>query len=134
MAARPAVAFLGLGALGSPMATNLLQAGFPLSVWNRTRQAEVALAAAGAGRASTPAAAAAGAELIALCLSDDAAVEAVLFGPDGVAAGAAPGCLVIDFSTITASSSGSTTATGTYMRVKRTVFQKAPPEVDTKRR
>jgi 3-hydroxyisobutyrate dehydrogenase-like beta-hydroxyacid dehydrogenase len=100
MAARPAVAFLGLGALGSPMATNLLQAGFPLSVWNRTRQAEESLAAAGAGRASTPAAAAAGAELIALCLSDDAAVEAVLFGPDGVAAGAAPGSLVIDFSTI----------------------------------
>lgn len=100
MAARPAVAFLGLGALGSPMATNLLQAGFPLSVWNRSRQAEEALAAAGAGRASTPAAAAAGAELIALCLSDDAAVEAVLFGPDGIAAGAAPGSLVIDFSTI----------------------------------
>jgi 3-hydroxyisobutyrate dehydrogenase-like beta-hydroxyacid dehydrogenase len=96
----PSVAFLGLGALGSPMTTNLLQAGFPLTVWNRTRQAEDPLAAAGAGRASTPAAAAAGAELIALCLSDDAAVEAVLFGPEGVAAGAAPGSLVIDFSTI----------------------------------
>ena len=104
IAARPPVAFLGLGALGTPMATNLLQAGFPLSVWNRSRQAEEPLAAAGAGRASTPAAAAAGAELIALCLSDDAAVEAVLFGADGVAAGAAPGAtpgaLVIDFSTI----------------------------------
>jgi 3-hydroxyisobutyrate dehydrogenase-like beta-hydroxyacid dehydrogenase len=99
-AVRPAVAFLGLGALGGPMATNLLQAGFPLTVWNRTPRAEESLAAAGAGRASTPAAAAAGAELIALCLSDDAAVEAVLFGPDGVAAGAAAGALVIDFSTI----------------------------------
>jgi len=100
MAARPAVAFLGLGALGSPMAANILQAGFPLTVWNRTRQAEEPLATAGAGRASSPAAAAAGAALIALCLSDDAAVEAVLFGPDGVAAGAAAGGLVIDFSTI----------------------------------
>jgi len=98
--ARPAMAFLGLGALGSPMAANLLQAGFPLTIWNRTRQAEESLAAAGARRASTPAAAAAGAQLIALCLSDDAAVEAVLFGPEGVAAGAAPDCLVIDFSTI----------------------------------
>jgi 3-hydroxyisobutyrate dehydrogenase-like beta-hydroxyacid dehydrogenase len=100
MAARPAVAFLGLGALGSPMAANLLQAGFPLTVWNRTRQAEEPLAAAGARRASTPAAAATGSELIALCLSDDAAVEEVLFGPDGVAAGTAAGGLVIDFSTI----------------------------------
>jgi len=100
MAARPAVAFLGLGALGSPMAANILQAGFPLTVWNRTRQAEEPLATAGAGRASSPATAAAGAALIALCLSDDAAVEAVLFGPDGVAAGAAAGGLVIDFSTI----------------------------------
>ena len=100
MAARPAVAFLGLGALGSPMAANILQAGFPLTVWNRTRQAEEPLATAGAGRASSPATAAAGAALIALCLSDDAAVETVLFGPDGVAAGAAAGDLVIDFSTI----------------------------------
>lgn len=100
VSARPPVAFLGLGALGSPMATNLLQAGFPLTVWNRTRQAEEPLAAAGAGRASTPAVAVAGAELIALCLSDDTAVEAVLFGPEGVAAGATPGGLVIDFSTI----------------------------------
>ncbi|HYP04110.1 MAG TPA: NAD(P)-dependent oxidoreductase [Cyanobium sp.] len=98
--ARPPVAFLGLGALGSPMAANLLQAGFPLTVWNRTRQAEEPLAAAGARRASTPAAAATGSELIALCLSDDAAVEEVLFGPDGVAGGTAAGGLVIDFSTI----------------------------------
>jgi 3-hydroxyisobutyrate dehydrogenase-like beta-hydroxyacid dehydrogenase len=87
------------------MAANLLQAGFPLTVWNRTSQAEESLAAAGAGRASTPAVAAAGAELIALCLSDDEAVEAVLFGPEGAAAGTAPGCLVIDFSTIAAATS-----------------------------
>lgn len=94
------MAFLGLGALGAPMAANLLGAGFPLSVHNRTREREESLALAGARRADSPAAAVSTAALICLCLSDDAAVEAVLFGPVGVAEGAPAGSLVIDFSTI----------------------------------
>ena len=99
----PPVAWIGLGALGSPMADNLLTAGFPLTVYNRRRGREEPLAARGARRADSPAEAAAGAELIAVCVSDDAAVEAVLFGADpgaGVVAGARPGSLVIDCSTI----------------------------------
>lgn len=106
----PAVAWIGLGALGSPMADNLLTAGFPLTVHNRRREREEPLAARGARRAASPAEAAAGAELIAICVSDDAAVEAVLFGDTGsetpgaagagVVAGARPGSLVIDCSTI----------------------------------
>lgn len=102
---RSFVSFLGLGALGAPMAARLLAAGFGVTVHNRTRTAEEPLAAAGAGRAATAAAAAASAVLIALCLSDDSAVEQVLFGPGGVAEGAAPGSLVIDFSTIAAATS-----------------------------
>ncbi len=96
----PPVAFLGLGALGAPIAANLLAAGFPLTVHNRSRPAEEPLAAAGARRADSAAQAAGTADLIGLCLSDDTAVEAVLFGPGGVVGGAAPGALVIDFSTI----------------------------------
>ena len=117
----PPVAWIGLGALGSPMADNLLTAGFPLTVHNRRRRREEPLAARGARRAASPAEAAAGAELIAVCVSDDAAVEAVLFGGSaaatataasaagsappgptgaGVVAGARPGSLVIDCSTI----------------------------------
>ncbi len=99
------VGFIGLGALGAPMAANLLAQGFPLTVHNRHRERELPLAAAGARRGSTPAAAARGAAVLALCLSDDAAVAAVLLGEGGDAAvaavaGLAPGALVVDFSTI----------------------------------
>jgi 3-hydroxyisobutyrate dehydrogenase-like beta-hydroxyacid dehydrogenase len=91
----PSVAFLGLGCLGQPMAVNLLRAGVPLTVHNRTRAKEEALAAQGAQRAATPAAAVAEAEVVMLCLSDDAAVVEVLS-----AAPLRPGALVIDTSTI----------------------------------
>lgn len=99
------VGFIGLGALGAPMAANLLAQGFPLTVHNRSRERELPLAAAGARRAATPAAAAEGAAVLALCLSDDAAVAAVLLGegderPAAAVAGLAPGALVVDFSTI----------------------------------
>ncbi|WP_094584849.1 NAD(P)-dependent oxidoreductase [Synechococcus sp. BO 8801] len=99
------VGFIGLGALGAPMAANLLAQGFALTVHNRHRDRELPLAVAGATRAATPAAAARGAAVLALCLSDDAAVAAVLLGEggdgDGAAvAGLAPGALVVDFSTI----------------------------------
>lgn len=95
--ARPAVAFLGLGALGAPMAANLARAGFPLTVHNRSPGPEAALVAAGAVAARSAPAAAATAELICLCLSDDAAVGAVL---KSVAPSLAAGSLVLDFSTI----------------------------------
>jgi 3-hydroxyisobutyrate dehydrogenase-like beta-hydroxyacid dehydrogenase len=99
------VGFIGLGALGAPMAANLLARGFPLTVHNRSRERELPLAEAGARRAPTPAAAARGADVLALCLSDDAAVRAVLLGEGGAGeeaalAGLAPGSLVVDFSTI----------------------------------
>ncbi len=96
----PTVAFLGLGALGAPMATNLLAAGYPLLVHNRSRAKEDPLVAAGAQRAATPAAAAAAADLLCVCVSDGPDVEAVLFGPSGAIEGLRAGSLVIDFSTI----------------------------------
>ena len=64
----PATAFLGLGALGTPMAGRLLAAGVPLTVHNRSPQAQQAFEAAGARVASDPAAAVRGAALICLCL------------------------------------------------------------------
>ncbi|MEA5391092.1 NAD(P)-dependent oxidoreductase [Cyanobium gracile UHCC 0139] len=99
------IGFIGLGALGAPMACNLLAQGFPLTVHNRHRDRELPLAAAGARRAATPAAAAQGAAVLVLCLSDDAAVAAVLLGEGGESAvaalaGLAPGALVVDVSTI----------------------------------
>lgn len=94
------VAFIGLGTMGIPMAMNLLAAGHQLTVHNRSRDRELPLVDAGAQRADTPAAAAAAADIIVICVSDTPDVEAVILGPEGVITGAQPGSLVIDMSTI----------------------------------
>ena len=82
------------------MAANLLAAGVPLTVHNRSPERQQPLQTAGARVAGSPAKAAASAQIHALCLTDAAAVEAVLHGPSGLLAGAEPGGLIIDFSTI----------------------------------
>jgi len=93
------LAFLGLGAMGAPMATRLIDAGHDVTVWNRTRQR--AEAVDGAARvADSPADAAAGAEAAITMLATPDVVRDVLLGPDGVAAALAPGAIVIDMSTI----------------------------------
>jgi 3-hydroxyisobutyrate dehydrogenase-like beta-hydroxyacid dehydrogenase len=94
------VAFLGLGIMGQAMATNLVKAGHEVTVWNRTPGKFVE----GAGIAQTPAAAADGAEVIWLCVSDTAAVEQTLFGADGVEQSLAEGVIIADSSTISPSS------------------------------
>jgi len=93
------VAFLGLGIMGHAMATNLVKAGHEVTVWNRTPGKMVE----GAGIAPTPAAAAQGAEVIWLCVSDTTAVEKILFGPDGVEQSLAEGMIIADSSTISPS-------------------------------
>ena len=97
------VGFIGLGIMGRGMARNLLKAGFPLTVWNRTASRMDELVAEGATAAASPADLAAKCDIIITCVSDTPDVEAVLFGPDGVAAGARAGQLVIDCSTISPS-------------------------------
>jgi 3-hydroxyisobutyrate dehydrogenase len=99
------VAFLGLGTMGAAMAANLARAGFQVAAWNRTAGRAPELAELGVTTAATPAEAAASAEIVVVCVSDTPDVEAVLFGPDGVADGAKPGTLVIDCSTIAPSGS-----------------------------
>lgn len=93
------VAFVGLGAMGSRIAANLLQAGFTLKVYNRDRAKTAALAAQGAAVADSPAAAAQGAAFVVSIVADDAASRAVMLGEKGVLAGAAKGTVVIDSST-----------------------------------
>ncbi len=94
------VAVIGLGTMGAPMARHLLAAGHEVTVHNRTRSREEPLAAAGAGRAATPAEAAAAAEAVLTCVSDTPDLEHILLGPGGVAEGLAPGGLVVDCSTV----------------------------------
>lgn len=93
------VAFLGLGIMGRAMATNLAKAGHEVTVWNRTPGKEVE----GARTAASPAEAAQGVEAIWLCVSDTAAVESVLFGPNGVEQSLAEGMVIADSSTISPS-------------------------------
>ncbi|MEE8415731.1 MAG: NAD(P)-dependent oxidoreductase [Desulfobacterales bacterium] len=97
------VAFIGLGTMGIPMALNIINAGFDLTVHNRTREKEEAPANAGARRAGSPREAAAGAEVVITCVSDTPDVEAVILGENGVVHGAEAGSIVVDMSTISPS-------------------------------
>lgn len=91
-----AVAFLGLGAIGAPMAAHLSRRG-GLTVWNRTgARAEAFAAAHGCRAAATPREAATGASAVVTCLPTSAEVEALLDGPDGLLAGLAPGAILVD--------------------------------------
>jgi 3-hydroxyisobutyrate dehydrogenase len=90
------VAFLGLGAIGRPMAERVA-ARHPLVVWNRTAARAEALArATGAVAAASPRAAASGADVVITCLPTSAEVEQLLEGPDGLLAGLARGALLVD--------------------------------------
>ena len=93
------VAFLGLGIMGRPMAANLVKAGHQVSTWNRSGGKEVE----GARAAASPAEAARAAEVVWMCVSDTAAVEQVLFGPEGVESALEQGAVVVDSSTISPS-------------------------------
>ena len=99
------IGFIGLGTMGSAMAANIVRAGFPLTVWNRTVGRAPELADLGATFAATAAEVAAASDIVVVCVSDTPDVEAVLFGPDGVVSGARPGTLIVDCSTIAPSGS-----------------------------
>jgi 3-hydroxyisobutyrate dehydrogenase/2-hydroxy-3-oxopropionate reductase len=94
------VAVLGLGGMGSRMARRLLDAGHDLVVWNRTPGKADPLVAVGARRADSPREAAGAVEVVITMLADPDALRAVTEGPDGVAAGVAPGSTVIEMSTV----------------------------------
>jgi 2-hydroxy-3-oxopropionate reductase len=94
------VGFVGLGLMGRPMALNLLKAGFPLTVWNRTRARTEALAAAGATVANAPREVAARSDVVITIVSDPPALESVLWGAEGALGSMASGSLLIDSSTV----------------------------------
>jgi len=94
------VGFIGLGVMGRPMAENLLAAGVSLTVHSRSAGPVDEVVRGGARRAKSPAEVAAVADITILMLPDDDAVEAVALGDRGVVAGADPGHLLIDMSTV----------------------------------
>ncbi len=97
------VGFVGLGTMGGAMAANAARAGFEVLAWNRTSGRAAELGELGVRLAISPAALAAQSEIAITMVSDSPDVEAVLFGPDGVATGASAGTLVVDMSTISPS-------------------------------
>lgn len=91
------VAFLGLGAIGRPMATRIAAAGMPLSIWNRTRGKAQDLAKTVKARvASDPADAVEGAQIVVTCLSTSPDVASLLDGPTGLLATIARGTILVD--------------------------------------
>jgi 3-hydroxyisobutyrate dehydrogenase len=98
--AKISIALLGVGTMGSGMAANLLKAGFPLTVYNRTPAKTEPLIAKGAKTASTPALAAKDAEIILSMLSDDAASQEAWMGANGALDGAKRGTVLVESSTV----------------------------------
>jgi len=94
------IGFIGLGIMGKPMAMHLLNAGYPLTVLNRSRGPQDELVAAGARPGSSPRQVAGVSDVVITMLPDSPDVESVVLGRDGVLEGLRPGGLFIDMSTI----------------------------------
>src|SRR5215211_169679 len=94
------LAFLGLGQMGTPMATRLIEAGHDLTVWDRTTDKTKPLVEHGAAAASSPAQAVAGVDAAITMVATPAALEQVLFADDGVLRAFSSGQSLIDMSTV----------------------------------
>ena len=94
------IGFIGLGLMGKGMSLNLLKAGFPLTVWNRTESKMKPLLEAGAEEGRSPKNVAERSDIIIDIVTDSSDVEEVILGDEGVIYGAKPGAIVIDMSTI----------------------------------
>ena len=92
--------FVGLGAMGSRLARRLLDAGHAVAGYNRTPEKARALEAHGLKVAATPRAAAEGAAAVFSMVTDDAALRAVVLGPDGILAGLERGAVLVEMSTV----------------------------------
>jgi 3-hydroxyisobutyrate dehydrogenase-like beta-hydroxyacid dehydrogenase len=94
------VGLIGLGLMGKPMGMNLLKAGFPLTVWNRTASRADELVAAGAKLTPSPRELAANSEFVLSIVSDPPALEEVLWGQNGAMQGFQRGSIYVDSSTV----------------------------------
>ena len=100
MSERENLGFIGIGAMGAPMALNLLKAGHAVTVWARRPEAAAQLVAAGARLADSPAAVARAARVVFTMVTAAADCETVTLGENGIIAGAARGSVVVDMATI----------------------------------
>ncbi|MGQ0602567.1 MAG: NAD(P)-dependent oxidoreductase, partial [Anaerolineales bacterium] len=94
------VAVLGLGLMGTGIAQNILKAGFPVTVYNRTPEKAQPVIEAGARWGASPHAAAEGAQVVISVVADDAAARAVWLGDEGAFAALKPGAVVVECATV----------------------------------
>lgn len=94
------IAFVGIGVMGKPMASHLLQAGYDVCVYNRTPAKALELESLGASVCHSPAEVAADADVVFTMLSDEHVVREVMLGENGIATGARPGTLFVNTSTV----------------------------------
>ena len=97
---KPAVGVIGLGLMGRPMSMNILKAGYPLTVWNRTASRAEEQVAAGARLAKSPHEVAAASDFVITMVSDPAALEEVLWGTQGAMPALKRGSIYMDSSTV----------------------------------
>ena len=100
MTERPSVGFVGMGRMGTPMASRVAEGGFPLTVWNRSTERCDPLASLGATVADTPKELAERSEVVVTMVADADALRAILEGDDGLLAGLQGDAIVVDTSTI----------------------------------
>jgi len=94
------IGWIGLGKMGTPMSQSLIKAGFPVVVYNRTKEKEEGLKASGAGVASTPAALIQQVDVVIIMVTDDKAINDIFNGENGLLAAGACGKVVINMSTV----------------------------------
>src|SRR5260370_24012536 len=94
------ISYLGLGTMGGGMASNLLKAGYKLTVWNRSAEKCAPFARKGARVTESPADAVRDVDLVMYSLSNDQAIEDVVFGAKGILSGIKEGQTAIDMSTV----------------------------------
>jgi 3-hydroxyisobutyrate dehydrogenase-like beta-hydroxyacid dehydrogenase len=99
------ISYLGLGTMGGGMASNLLKAGYKLTVWNRSAEKCKPFGRKGARVAESPADAVRETDLVIYCLSNDQVVEEVVFGTNGILSGIKEGQIAMDMSTVLPSTS-----------------------------
>ena len=100
MGEKARIGWIGLGNMGQPMSKRLVEAGYPVTVYNRTKEKAAEVVSAGAKLAESPAAVARASDFVFTMVADSAALEEVSLGPDGLVEGLNPGSVVIDMSTV----------------------------------
>ena len=97
---KPSIGFIGMGHMGSHMAQRLLDAGYQVTVYDRTKEKTQELEQRGAQVAHTPKELAANCQVVMACVTNDEAQHDVMFGPEGALAGVHAGSMMIDLSTV----------------------------------